>query len=361
MSSMTRTLILPRIATALWLAGSVVAIDAGQQPPRYAESVDVASVLIDVRALDANGSAIVGLGPSDFSVKIDGQIARVQSSAWIGGGPAPLSEAVSMPAAGGGAGRTVAIPGRLIVLLFQRSLANAHARGLIRTVDQSRALVRGLGPSDRVAILTFETSLEIWTDFTSDEAALDRILRRGLLFEKPPRVHASPAPSLVNRLDPRTARRTYTIERAFELIANALAPLPGAKTIAFFGHGMGQTGRRSTDEGDVSAAAGYDAARRALTAARATVFSLDFTDADTHSLEYGLERIAEETGGFYGHSLDFPERPMRWLAGALSGYYVLFVEKPEKSIGAGESSVTLARRTAYVFATRTYSTPPSIR
>lgn len=164
-------------------------------------------------------------------------------------------------------------------------------------VEQSRELVRGLGPSDRVAILTFDTSLEIWTDFTSDEPAFDRILRRGVLFEKPPPVYASPAPSLVERLALQTARRTYTIERAFESIARALDPLPGAKTIAFFGHGMG---RRSTISGDVSAAPGYNAARRALTAARATVFSLDFTDADTHSLEYGLQRIAEDTGGFYG-------------------------------------------------------------
>jgi hypothetical protein len=92
------------------------------------------------------------------------------------------------------------------------------------------------------------------------------------------------------------------------------------------------------------------------------VFSLDFTDADTHSLAFGLQRIAEETGGCYGHSLDFPERPMRWLTGALSGYYVLFVEKPEKSIGEGEISVTLARRTGHVFASSTYATPqPSIR
>jgi hypothetical protein len=48
---------------------------------------------------------------------------------------------------------------------------------------------------------------------------------------------------------------------------------------------------------------------------------------------------------------------MRWLAGALSGYYVLFVEKPAKSIGAGAISVTLARGTGHVFATATYSSP----
>jgi VWFA-related protein len=360
MPPMARALIVSG-ATALLFA-SRVAIGAGQLPPRYRESVDVANVLIDVRALDQTGSAIVGLQPSDFSVTIAGRIARVQASAWIGGGPVPASEVASVPVPGGGAHTTVAIPGRLIVLLFQRSLTNEHARGLIRMVDQSRALVRGLGPSDRVAILSFDTRLVIWTDFTNDEPALDRILRRSLLTEKPPAAHASPPPSLVARLEPRTAGHTYTIERAFELIARALDPLPGAKTIAFFGHGMGRMDRRSTEEGDVSAATGYDAARRALIAARAAVFSLDITEADSHSLEYGLERIADETGGFYSRSLDFPERPMRWLAGALSGYYVLFVEKPEKSVEAGEMSVTLARRTGFVFATRTYSTPqPSIK
>jgi hypothetical protein len=107
--------------------------------------------------------------------------------------------------------------------------------------------------------------------------------------------------------------------------------------------------------GDVSVGKGYTDTSRALTAARAAVFSLDITSADTHSLAYGLQRIAEETGGFYASSLDFPERPMRWLAGALSGYYVLFVERPEHDDKARDVMVGLTGRQGHVFATSSYS------
>jgi len=329
------------------VAASSTLIGADQQPQRYNETVDVASVLIDVRVLDDAGRPIAALNAGDFSVKIGGKPVRVQSSTWIGveaASPAAFDHVAAPSAVHEG------VASRLIVLLFQRSLANDHARGLLRRLEESRDLMRGLGPSDRVAVLTFDTSLKIWTDFTADRAVLDRILQHGVLFERPPTVSASPAPSLVTHLDTQTGRRTYTIERALELIAHALEPLPGSKTVAFFGHGMGSMNR----SGDVSVARGYTNARRALTAARATVFSLDITMADTHSLAYGLRRIAEETGGFYASSLDFPERPMRWLAGALSGYYVLFVERPEHADKARDVTVALTRSQAHVFATSNY-------
>lgn len=333
---------------ACFVAASSTLIGADQQPQRYDETVNVASVLIDVRVLDDAGRPIAALNAGDFSVKIGGKPVRVQSSAWIGvetASPAAFDHVA--------ASSTVhEVPaGRLIVLLFQRSLANYRAAGLLRMLEESRDLVRGLGPSDRVAVLTFDTSLKIWTDFTADRTVLDRILQRGVLFDRPPTVAPSPAASLMAHLDAQTGRRTYTIERAFELIGQALERLPGSKAIAFFGHGMG----RMNLGGDVSVEKGYTEARRALTAARATVFSLDITMADAHSLAYGLQRIAEETGGFYASSLDFPERPMRWLAGALSGYYVLFVERPEHADKARDVTVALTRRQAHVFATSSYS------
>ena len=98
--------------------------------------------------------------------------------------------------------------------------------------------------------------------------------------------------------------------------------------------------------GDVSVGTNYRDARRALTAARVTVFSIDITLADAHSLAFGLQQIARDTGGFYASSIDFPDRPMRWLSGALSGYYVLFVDRPEHADAARAVTVTLTRRDA---------------
>ena len=342
------------VRLACLLAAGPALIAAAQQPPRYNETVNVKSVMIDVRVLDEAGRSIGGLTADDFSVKIGGNPVHVQSAAWVGdAGTIAVPDRPSAPAA-----VPAAPAGRLIVLLFQRSLANYRAAGLVRKLVESRDLVRGLADSDRVAILAFDTSLTIWTDFTSDRAALDRILERGVLFERPPAVAAeSPAPSLVAHLDAKTARRAYTIERAFELIGNALEPLPGSKAIAFFGWGMGRLTVGTTG----SVANAYAKAERALTNARATVFSLDITMADSHSLAVGLQRIAADTGGFYASSLDFPERPMRWLSGALRGYYVLFVDPPDQQMKARDVSVVLTRRQAYVFATPSYpasASPP---
>ena len=149
----------------MWVAcftiGSATLTAAAQEPQRYNETVNVASVLIDVRVLDEAGRPIPTLNTSDFTVKISGRPTRVQSSAWIG------ADTASSPPVDHGAASSSAIreapTGRLIIMLFQRSLANSHAAGLLRKLEESRDLVAGLGPSDRVAVLTFDTSLAIWT------------------------------------------------------------------------------------------------------------------------------------------------------------------------------------------------------
>lgn len=334
---------------AWFLTLALVTMSSQQQPaPRYAETVEVASVLVDVRVLDARGAPLLGLEQSDFQVSIGGKNMRVQSAAWVGARPAPV--AASADAAPAHVPAVQPPSGRVIVFLIQRNLSKGYAYGLMRMLEQSRAVVRGLGSDDRVAILSFDTSLKIWTDFTNDSAVLDHILERGMLHERPPPAHGSLAPSFAGRLDSQTASHASTIERAFELIAGALEPLPGAKTIAFISHGMGQRNLIGT-----APSPGYEQARSALIDARASVFSLDFTPADSHALEFGLQKVASETGGFYAQSLDFPERPIQWLDGAIAGYYVLFVDKPTDSTGRRDLSVALTRRQGRAYATATYS------
>ena len=319
-----------------------------QPPPRYAETVDVSSVLVDVRVLDDKGAPLLGLEQSDFQVSIGGKNVRVQSAAWIDGRAAPVDTWPDAPRASVPEDRPP--PGRLIVFLIQRNLSTGYAYRLTRMLEQSRAIVHGLAPDDRVAILSFDTSLTIWADFTNDSGVLDHILERGVLHDSPPPASGPRAPSFADQLDSQTARGASTIERAFELIAQALEPLPGAKTIAFISHAMGRMNVVGSGP-----AAGYERARSALVNARASVFSLDFTPADSHTLAFGLEKVASETGGFYVHSLDFPERPIQWLEGAIAGYYVLFVDTPQGSTGRRDLSVALTQRHGRTYATATYS------
>ena len=336
------------VAAAAVLAWSVTASAQVPQPPRgYAERVEVARVVVDARVLDAAGRAVIGLGANDFIVKIDGKPARVESALWVGGDEPHAGKSPPTSTSLEGADRSP--PGRLIVLLFQKSMERSRIVGLMRMLIETRSFLDTLGPGDRVAVLSFDSHLKVWTDFTDDRERLRRILQRGVLLERPLPLQPAAGFSLVERLKPEEGRRASSIEQGLALIANALEPLPGAKSIVLVGHGFGRLGYTGvTMEYD------YEPARRALLAARASVFSLDVTDADYHSLEAGLQLVSEETGGFFARTHLFPALAMRRLAGALAGYYVLFVEKPESRRRTHQLDVRLTRGPGTVLARSGY-------
>ena len=295
-------------ASAVALAGALtVSAQAPQRPPGFSERVDVARIIVDARVVDGAGQPVLGLRADDFSVKIDGKPARVDSAAWVGGDARADQEPLESFHAIDPARSQP--EGRLIIFLFQKSLEPSRIVGLMRMLHEGRDFLNTVAPNDRIAILSFDSHLTIWTDFTTDRARLEPVLRRGLLLERPSAVQAATPISLVERLEPSKGRRTYSIEKALQAIGEALEPLPGPKSIVLFGYGMGRLGW-----GGVTMDRDYEPARRALLAARASVFSLDVTNADYHSLEAGLQLISEETGGFYARTHLFPATAMRRLA-----------------------------------------------
>jgi VWFA-related protein len=318
------------------------------QQPRYAERVDVERVLVDVRVVDHAGQPVLGLGAEDFRVKIGGKPAAVQSITWVGG-PGSNDIAVSRQAAHVPDSSEGDAPGRLIVFLFQKDLEPSRIVGLMRMLVEAQGFLDGLTPYDRVAILSFDSHLKIWNDFTDDRDRLLRVLKHGILFEDPLPVPAASAISLLTRLGAANARKTYTIEKALHVIADALHDLPGSKSLVLVGHGFGRLGWTG-----VSMEHGYSEARSALVAARTSVFSLDVTNADYHSLEAGLQLVSRQTGGFFVRTHVFVEQAMRRLAGALAGYYVLFVERPDVGRGAHRIEVDLIQGNASVLARETF-------
>ena len=296
----TRRVLVATVAIGALIAGPGI---GAQQKPRFSERVDVARMIVDARVLDDRGNPVLGLTADDFKVSIDGKTARVETATWVGRGDRDLDAAPLdwTPLSGTGAPTG---PGRLIVFLFQKDLEPSRILGLMRMLLKGRSFLETLTPNDRVAILSFDSHLKIWTDFTNDRARLDRLLAHGLLFERPPAAHASSTPSLVERLDPDRGRRTYGIERALELIGEALEPLPGSKSLVLIGYGFGRYNQRS-----VTMDTDYVPARQALVDSRTSVFSLDVTEADYHSLEAGLQLISAQTGGFYGGPTSFRTTP----------------------------------------------------
>ena len=170
--------------------------------------------------------------------------------------------------------------------------------------------------------MRFFSHLTVLADFTNDRAVLDAALRLGLGSSRDADVRVSPYPSLAANLDFAEARKAAHVERALELVAAALAPIPGAKAVIFAGWGF--FANRAPIEGDL-----YERALGALMRARANVFMLDTSDADWHTLETTLQTASEVTGGTYAKTHIFAGQAVERVARALAGRWVIVCVAPD--------------------------------
>jgi hypothetical protein len=225
-----------------------------------------------------------------------------------------------------------------------------RALGLMRWPQVNEPLLAGLTSDDRVAVVSFDFHLKMWLDFTHDIARARKVMARDVLVRNPPPVNPGPEPSLVARLSQDEGRRTYTIEKALQLLGEALAPMPGAKMIVLVGYGFG----RMSSNGGAFLMPEYDAARDALQAARVTLLCLDVTFADYHSLELGLQAVAADTGGIFERLYLNPRQAVDRVVNALAGHYVLFAEKPDAKPGLHRIAVRLPRTRGTALARSSY-------
>ncbi len=319
------------------------------QAPQFKETVEVERVLIDVRVVDGAGRAVPGLAMNDFRVEIDGRPATLESVHWLSA-TEPYPEGLE-PETAAALGAQRPVPGRLVVFFFQKSLEPSRITGFMKMQTRAVELLDSLGRDDYVAVLSFDSHLKLWTDFTRDRRASRRAVEHSVLLEDAtPLARAFYPPSLAEHLEPAAAAAASTPERGLELLGHALKPLPGPKTVVFVGWGLGELRGRL----GFGMAHGYEAARRALIEARASLFALDVTNADSHTLEVGLEQAAHDTGGFYAKTHLFDEPALRRLRGALTGHYVLALEKPEGKRGSHRVSVRLVGRKGTVLAKASY-------
>jgi VWFA-related protein len=322
----------------------------------FDERIEVSRVMVDVRVIDGRGEPVAGLGAADFEVRLDGRPAEVEAIEWRGapvsadgitgatqsaaapsygvaGAPAPPAGARVPPAA--------VPPSDLLVIFLQSAdfIMEAKAVGHLRMLPRLEELAGRLAPGQRAAVLRHGGSLRLESDFTDDPARLRAALRRAVLGPGPETgpgpAAATPSPedgfpSLAATLDPERARRASSPERALAVAADALAPLPGSKSIVFVGWGLTGSGRDGSR------------ARAALAAARSPVFVLDVTSADGHLLEGGLRHLAHVSGGTYASTYHFPDAAVHRLERALGGRYTLILRVPRLLPGAHPLRVRLA-------------------
>ena len=324
------------------------AAGTGQTPDiRFRDRVDVESVVIDARVVDGAGRPILGLTPADFRLKVEGRVVPVQSVTWVDESAPPDPETT---AAAAQAGAPLPPRGRLIVFFFQKDLERSRVMGFLQMLGRAREMLDTLGAEDRVAVVSFDSHLKVWTDFTADRVRLRRVLDRSILFERVPHLAPGDAPSLVEHLEPGAGKRAAAPETALLQLGQAMKELPGSKSLVLFGWGMGSW---SPGVG-VFMDRDYGPARQALVEGRVTVFALDVTNADYHTLEVGLEQVAEDTGGFYAKTHLFPGQAIDRLERALAGHYVITFGKPDLERGEHDIDIRLVGRKGTVLARPSY-------
>jgi len=330
-----------------------LSLAAPQQELRSQETITVERILIDARVTDYGGNPILNLEPKDFRVKIDGVAAKVESVEWIPE-TAGARELAELDREAAKTSLDVPPPqGRLLIFFFQTDFARENVRitGQMKILPYADQLLDSLEPEDRVAVVSFDSHLKFRLDFSDDREAIRKAMRDSLSIDDPPRPPMAPMPSLARALDDKSLRNAVDSDRALFLLGNALLPIPGPKSLILFGWGLGKL-----SGGRVVMEKRYAIAQRALEASRTSVFSIDITQADWHSLSAGLAKAAEDTGGFYADTFHFPQLAIDRLQRALEGHYELEVRRPEtkvKGIHSIEVDVP-SHRSAMVMSRRTF-------
>ncbi len=296
----------------------------------FEEEITVAELTVVARIVDSRGEPIAGPEPGDLIARVGGAEVTVTSLEWTSSYQPPgdlpeieLERARALARAGEltMAPRPEMPEEKLVTLFVQADFEPGRVAGHLKILPHVDRLLRSLHPHDHVAIVSFDSHLKLWLDFTRDRDAAFETLKRAIRFGSPA-ARRSPGVSLVEHFDSRAATGAASPEKALELTALALAGLPGEKDLIYLGWGLGRYGA-----GGVRMTHEYQPAVRALDAARTTVFVLDVSQADYHSLEIGLQNVAAHTGGTYARTFHFASQAVDRLARTIGGHYLLTVDR----------------------------------
>jgi VWFA-related protein len=205
---------------------------------------------------------------------------------------------------------------------------------------QARRFLETLLPSDRVAVVSYDSHLKLRQDFTNDRAKLEVAIHDAIrtgTSDEPIRIES---PSVAKNFDFAAARHAYTPEAGLFVLARALARIPGGKTMLYFGWGLGTIG--GIGGPNFAERRDFRNALKSLADARVSIFTLDVTDADYHSLEASLQNVSDLTGGIYQKTHIFANLAMDRVRRAISGRYVLVFKAPEGPRGQHTIQVNLA-------------------
>ncbi|HVT05011.1 MAG TPA: VWA domain-containing protein, partial [Thermoanaerobaculia bacterium] len=330
-----------RFFIAAILAGLTV-VPLGAQT---SESIVVERIIIDAYVVDLVGNPIPALTPADFRLRIDGKPAEIEAVDWVGttmmtGDSSSNAEMIPPPIPAAEPRESVTAgpekpEGRLIVLFFQTDFGRANQRivGQMAMIHYSQGFLETVRPEDHVAVLQFDSHLKLLQDFTDDMDAVRIAIRKSLFIDNDTLWMDGGQPPI--GISEEAARKATRPEQALALIGNGLRDFPGAKSLIFFGWGVGYMTR-----GGVLMDRSYPQAVAALAESRTAVFALDM-GGESHTLALGLSKVATDTGGWYQSTYYFPKFAIEKLERTISGHYEIIISRQASGAGVHEISLEL--------------------
>jgi|GEM_PF-435887 len=301
-------------------AGTSMPDPAARGSGPFGETIDVRLSSLRVRALDPSGFVMDDLKPEELELRVNGEVIAVEALEWVESASPQIDLPPEILAR---EGIVVAPPGKLVIFFVQADLEPSRAYGQLRLMPRVRELIDSLGRDDRMAVVSYDSHLKLRHDFSRDRDAVHEAIKSGIVYSDAERIEPGRFPSLARYLDYDEARKVAQPEDALEMTARALQRLPGEKVMVFLGFGLGRfTG------GGVLLGNRYDKAAERLAIARVTVFTLDVTQADAHSLEVGLRQVSADTGGAYYRTFRFPDVAVKQVAKAIAGHWVVYFHEP---------------------------------
>lgn len=329
----------------------------GAQERQFFDQVSVSLHSVVTRVTDRRGEPVLDLRPEDLVAKVGGVEVPIYAVDWYTGtSDSPVEHAEASGTDGGledwrqalspqMAQQIVEATDRLVVIFIQVghhqvvTLDESYISGHLKLLPHLRKMLDELDPEDRVAVVSYDSRLKLWLDFTLDREAVNDAIYEGIGFGQPSprRNHRL---SMLDVLDEAAMRKATTPELALLATARALAKLPGVKDMIFVGWGLG----RYTHGVGVLMPEDFSTAVRVLGRSQTTVSVLDVTQMESHALASGLQSVAAATGGTYASTYEAVGRKVSQLGRTLRGYYIVSLDRNVLPAAGGKLVLSIPRR-----------------
>jgi len=318
--------------------------EAGRPEARFADTVEVSEVLLDVLVTDRKGNVVMGLGVDDFIIEEEDKEIQASSLSFYSNRFLVRDEQpteVQHPAPG------EILSDRYFVLFFHDPRAYGVGGQLLRQhLEATRRAKEWVQkeklPSDWVAVASFDYKLKIQQDFTREPGTLERAIDNAGKGKDPSNEWESRRPEevegipslLVNLPKGKELRKkTARIYDGLRLLADATHSIVGRKSLLLFTVGFGDV-RQSGGLISEPDRRYYPAMKQALNDNNMAVYAVNLQPGSQNLQGHFLTQLATDTGGAYYETFVNFITPLRQIANENNGYYLLSYQAEHP---AGES------------------------